>query len=127
MDAKLVGQWKSSQSVGPFVGHDYLHDDNADQGKKSATFIPKLPAAGSYEVYMIWSANPNRATKVPVEIVHAGGVLKLAVNQRAKGGWHKLATLKFNAGTEGRLTIRTDGADGYVIADAVRWVPVSER
>jgi hypothetical protein len=127
IDAKLVGQWKSSQSVGPFVGNDYLHDDNADQGKKSATFIPKLPAAGTYEVYMIWSAHPNRATKVPVEIVHAGGVLKLAVNQRAKGGWHKLATLKFNAGTEGRLTIRTDGADGYVIADAVRWVPVSQR
>jgi hypothetical protein len=127
INAKLVGQWKSSQSVGPFVGNDYLHDDNADQGMKSATFVPKLPAAGTYEVYMIWSANPNRATKVPVEIKYAGGILKLAVNQRAKGGWHKLATLKFNAGTEGRLTIRTDGADGYVIADAVRWVPVSER
>jgi hypothetical protein len=123
-EAKLVGEWKSSQSVGPFVGDDYLHDDNMGQGQKSATFIPKLPAAGVYEVYLIWSANPNRATKVPVEMVHADGVLKVTVNQRAKGGWHKLATLRFNAGSDGRVTIRNDGADGYVIADAVRWVAV---
>jgi hypothetical protein len=127
VDAQLVGTWKSSQSIGPFVGPDYLHDDNAEQGKKSATFIPKLPAAGTYEVYMIWSANGNRATKVPVDIVHADGVLKLTVNQRIKGGWHKVATLKFNAGTDGRLTIRTDGADGFVIADAVRWELVVEN
>jgi hypothetical protein len=126
-DAKLVGEWASSAAVGPFVGQDYQHDGAKNQGKLSATYAPKLPAAGEYEVWMIWTQNGNRATNVPVEIVHPEGVLKKTVNQRSSGGWHKLATLRFNAGTEGKVIIRNDGADGHVIIDAVRWVPVEKK
>ena len=75
-----------------------------------------------YDVYLMWSANPNRATNVPVEIVHADGTAKVVVNQRDKGGWVKLFTRRFKAGRGSSLTIRNDGTDGYVIADAVRWV-----
>lgn len=126
-DAKLVGEWLRSTSIGPYVAGDYLHDNNAEQGKKSVTFTPKLPQAGKYDVYLIWSANANRATNVPVEIVHAQGTTKVTVNQKKSGGWHKVFTGNFAAGTGGSVTIRNDNADGFVIADAVRFVPVDVR
>jgi hypothetical protein len=126
-DAKLVGDWLSSASIGPYVGTDYLHDNNAEQGKKSVTFTPKLPRAGKYEVYLIWSANANRASNVPVDIVHADGTAKVTVNQKKAGGWSKVFTGNFAEGMSSSVTIRTDGANGHVIADAVRFVEVSQK
>jgi FAD dependent oxidoreductase len=121
-DAKLTGEWSNAATIGPFVGDGYLHDNNEGHGTKSVKYVPELPKAGMYDVYLTWSANKNRATNVPVEIGHADGVLKVTVNQQEKGGWHKLGTLRFEAGKAGYLVIRNDGANGYVIADAARWV-----
>ncbi len=120
--AEVTGEWKQSSAIPPYAGDGYLHDNNADKGKKSVKFTPDLPAEGTYDVYMLWSANPNRATNVPVEIVHADGTTTVSVNQRERGGWVKVFTGRFKAGRDGSLTIRNDGTDGYVIADAVRWV-----
>jgi FAD dependent oxidoreductase len=120
--AVIVGDWQESGSIPPFTGDGYLHDGNSDKGKKSVRFTPDLPAEGVYDVYLLWSSNPNRATNTPVEIAHAGGATKISVNQRDKGGWVKVFTGKFKAGRDGRVTIRNDGTDGYVIADSVRWV-----
>jgi hypothetical protein len=121
-DARVTGEWRIAATVGPFVGDGYLHDNHEGQGTKSVKYVPALPKGGMYDIYLMWSAHENRATNVPIEIGHADGVMKLTVNQREKGGWHKLATLRFQAGREGYLTIRNDGANGYVIADAARWV-----
>ena len=120
--AEIVGEWKQSSAIPPYAGDGYLHDGNADKGKKSVRFTPDLPAEGAYDVYLLWSANPNRAANVPVEIVHADGTAKVVVNQRERGGWVKVYTGKFKMGRASSLTIRNDGTDGYVIADAVRWV-----
>lgn len=124
--AKLVGEWSSSATVGPYVGDDYLHDNNMAQGKKSAIFTPKLPSAGMYEVYLIWSPNANRASNAPVEIVHAGGTEKIMVNQKKGSGWTKVFTGRFNEGTQSSVRIRNDGANGFVIADAVRFLAVTK-
>ncbi len=126
-DAKIVGDWLRSATIGPYVGAEYLHDNNAEQGKKSVTFTPKLPKAGKYDVYLIWSANANRASKVPVDIVHADGKAKVTINQKKSGGWTKVFTGNFAEGTAGSVTIRTDGADGHVIADAVRFVEAGRK
>jgi len=120
--AEVTGDWQRSAAVPPFVGDGYLHDGNAGKGKKSVKYTPDLPESGMYEVYLLWPANPNRATNVPVEIVHAGGTAKVTVNQRDKGGWVKVFIGTFVAGRQSAVTIRNDGTDGYVIADAVRWV-----
>lgn len=126
-EAKIEGDWLSSASIGPYVGDGYLHDNNADQGKKSVTYSPKIPKAGRYDVYLMWSASSNRASRVPIEIVHASGTDQVVVNQRKSGGWNKIFSGTFAAGTSGRVTIRTTGADGHVIADAVRFVMNPEK
>jgi hypothetical protein len=129
-DAELKGFATASSSVSPFVGVGYRHDGNADRGKQSAKFVPDLPAAGKYEVRVAYTANPNRATNVPVTVSHAGGVGTMKIDQRKKppidGLWVSLGTFPFDKGKGGSVTVANTDADGYVVIDAVQWVSVKE-
>jgi hypothetical protein len=117
----------SSASSGSF-GANYLHDgDTGATGGKTATYTPVLPEAGEYEVFALWTSHPNRADNTPIDIHHAGGTSTVTVNQKINGGtWHSLGTYTFAKGTGGKLVIRNDGANGYVVADAARWVWTSD-
>lgn len=118
----LAGAWSGSTSVPGFWGSDYLTDGNTNKGACSVTFAPTLPADDVYDVYLRWTANANRATNVPVDIIYPGGTNTVFVNQQVNGGaWVLLLTTNFSAGTGGKVVIRTDGTTGYVIADAVKF------
>ncbi|MFH1269204.1 MAG: FAD-dependent oxidoreductase, partial [Planctomycetota bacterium] len=82
LNAVKTGEWLGGRSVGPFVGHGYLHDGNEDKGTKSVRFEAKLPKPGRYDVRLYYSPNPNRATNVPVTVHHADGPESVRVNQR---------------------------------------------
>jgi hypothetical protein len=122
---ELTGSWATSSTTAGSWGVNYLHDGNGGKGTKVATFIPTLPAAASYEVFLWYTSLSNRASNVPVEIVHANGTAVRTINQRHQGGqWVSLGTYPFAAGMVGRVRLRTTGTDGFVIADAVRWVEI---
>ncbi|MCS6865031.1 MAG: FAD-dependent oxidoreductase [Gemmataceae bacterium] len=127
-DAERTGFDTVSTSVGPFVGSGYRHDSNTNRGQQSARFVPDLPAAGRYEVRLAYTAHPNRATRVSVQVTYAGGNKTLTINQQKKppveGLWISLGTFEFDKGTRGCVTITNDGADGFVVIDAVQWLPV---
>jgi RHS repeat-associated protein len=96
-------------------------------GPNSATWTPNVAQAGQYEVYAQWTANPNRATDATYTVTHAGGTTAVPVNQQANGGaWNLLGTFTFSPGTAHKVTL-TDLANGYVIADAIRLVPVAAQ
>jgi hypothetical protein len=120
-----TGVWAESVSIGPFVGAGYVHDAAEERGKKSIHFLFRVPEAGKYEVRLAYTANPNRATNVPVTIAHAGGEAKFAVNQKKAppidGLFLPLGKFEFEAGKEYSVTLSNTGVDGHVIADAV-WV-----
>ena len=118
-----TGAWTSSTATTGFYGTDYLHDGNAGQGTKSVRYTPVLSQAGQYQVYARWTAHANRATNARYDIVHAAGTATVTMNQQANGGaWILLGTHQFAAGTAGSVLVRNDAANGYVIADAVRFV-----
>jgi hypothetical protein len=124
--ASFVGSWSISTFAPGFIGANYVHDQNVGKGSKSATFTPTLPGSGTYEVYLQWPTNPNSnlATNVPVDIVHNGGTDTVIVNQNSNGGqWVLLGTYDLAPGAAS-VVIRTTGTNGYVIADAVRFVQV---
>lgn len=127
-NAELTGFGAVSSAIGPFVGVGYRHDGNTDRGKQTAKFVPNLPAAGKYEVRVAYSANANRATNVKVSVGHAGGTSEKKLDQKKKpaidGLWVSLGTFEFEKGKAGSVTISNDGADGFVVLDAVQWVPV---
>jgi hypothetical protein len=116
------GVWTLSASTTGFNGLNYLHDGNTGSGK-SVRFTPNLPAGGRYQVYLRWTSEMNRASNVPIDVNHADGTTTLSVNQRLNGGaWLLAGVFRFEAGTFGNVVIRNTGANGYVIADAVRFV-----
>jgi hypothetical protein len=125
--AARVGAWVKASAVKPFVGKGYLHDYNAGKGKLKARFTPKLPRAGRYEVRLLFPAGPNRASNTPVVIHHADGEKTIKVDQRKAprdGKGVLLGTFRFKAGKVGWVEVRNEGTKGYVVADAVQWLPV---
>ncbi|HEY9248636.1 MAG TPA: cellulase family glycosylhydrolase, partial [Rariglobus sp.] len=119
--------WPASTQYPGFHGTNYLHDNNAAKGAKSVRFTPRLLSTGNYEVFARWSADANRADNVPIDIVHSGGTSFVEVNQRTNGGqWVSLGVYPFDAGATGSVQIKTTGTNGYVIADAVRFVRIHD-
>lgn len=120
----FVGTWVTATSTAGYYGTNYAHDGSTSLNGWSATFTPDIPGVRSYTVYARWPAGKNRATVVPIDINHAGGTTTVTVNQRENNNaWVLLGTYTFDAGTGGNVRIRNDGANGYVMADAVRLVP----
>jgi hypothetical protein len=126
--AKLVGQWKRSTYCRPYVGVGYLTDDRTGKGEKLVVFTPKLPRAGAYDVQVAYTAASNRSANTPVTIRNAEGTTTVLVNQTERpeleGLFRSVGTYRFEAGTGGSVTIGNEGTTGYVIVDAVRFVPV---
>ena len=130
--ATLVGKWQYSTHTPPYVGLGYLHDQNEGKGAKSVTFTPNIPAEGVYEVRLAHCYNVRRATNAPITIRHAGGEKTIRLNQQSPSEHDKLFTslgkFHFNAGTNNWVRISNEGTAGkYVIADAVQWLPVTEK
>jgi len=114
--------WSASTAVAGYYKTNYLQ---AAMGNNcSARFTPTVPQSGTYDVYLRWTAHTNRARNAPVDVNHAGGITTFNLDMHVNGGkWMFLGTFTFNAGTAGNVTIRTTGANGYVVADAVQFVP----
>ncbi|WP_075090917.1 FAD-dependent oxidoreductase [Haloferula sp. BvORR071] len=127
----LTGTWTQTTSTAGYYGGNYIHDGNTQNGSCSARFTPTLPNAGTYEVFVRWPAYTNRATNVPVDIRHSGGLTTATVNQQTRGGeWVSVGSFSFAAGNStqnGSVTIRNTATNGYVIADAVRFMAGPEQ
>jgi hypothetical protein len=126
-DAKLVGEWRSSHTAKTYVGDGYQHDNNSRDGKCSARFETKLPASGEYEVRFASPPNANRCSHVQVEIQHASGTKTVSVNEKVAppidGLWFSLGTFAFSADKLATVTLTNKDADGYVVIDAVQFLP----
>jgi hypothetical protein len=129
-EAELVGDWPVSRSIGGFVGSGYRHDNNEEQGKKTAKYVPELPNAGRYEIRVWFTPYENRAPEVRVIIRAAEGEKTAVINQRAKPakwpGYVSLGGYNFSAGRGGSVTISNAGAKGNVVVDAVQFVRLVE-
>lgn len=121
----IEGTWDLATGGTGYLGETYLDDQNVGKGENTVRFTPNIQTSGQYFVYARWTRASNRATNVPIDIFSAGGKKTITVNQRGTGGsgWVLLGKFKFNKGTNGSVLIRTDGTDGKVIADSVRFLP----
>ena len=125
--AEPKGEWTASSAAGPFVGSGYIHDGNSEKGRKSARFRLPDELSGRYELRLSYSANPNRATNVPVTVRSTDGDRTVRINQRQRppldGGFTSLGTYRLDAGGA-YVTVSNEGTDGYVIVDALQCLPV---
>jgi hypothetical protein len=87
----------------------------------TATWTPDL-AADTYSIYARWKASSNRATNARYTIYYDGGSESVEVNQQINGDqWNLLGTYPFAAGSSGYVVLTDEGADNFVIADAIGW------
>ncbi|MHC4995415.1 MAG: FAD-dependent oxidoreductase, partial [Planctomycetota bacterium] len=123
--AKTTGYWSRSTSSGTFIGDTYRHDSNTRDGQYSARFETKLTAPGRYECLVAYTPHANRATNALVRVEHAGGVTEKRFNQRVKPpvapNFVSLGEFDFTPDRPAAITVSNEGADGYVIIDAVWW------
>ena len=126
-EAEKVGFWKASAMYPPFIGGGYSHDHNEGKGEKTITFTPKLPVAGRYEVRLAFSAGPGRAERIPATIFHADGeelvYFKQATESLRGLQFVSLGTFRFEKTGQNFVMISNAGAEGYVTADAIQFIP----
>ncbi len=129
--ATKKGDWIRSSASGTYVGFSYLHDGNRAQGEKSVTFQFEVPRSGLYEVRLSYSQNTNRASNVPVLVHHSRGTETKMVNQKKKPTINKafvsLGKYHFSKQAPGKVVVKNDQANGYVIADSLWVVPVAGK
>lgn len=124
-DAIKRGDWSESSSIGGYIGTSYLHDGNANKGQLSATFKFTLKEPGEYEVRVAYTANPNRASNIPIAIQHAAGETKATLDEKQTPAidktFHSLGKYRFEK--EATVTVTNTATNGYVVIDAVQLVP----
>ncbi|HEV7664423.1 MAG TPA: N-acetylmuramoyl-L-alanine amidase [Chloroflexota bacterium] len=123
---QIKGKWAATNTTTGFLGNDYLF---RTPGDGSATVGWPFPngAAGRYQVFVRWTAGPNRATNANYQINSNAGAANVVFNQKNNGGgWQSLGTFDFQPGKAQGVVI-SDKADGVVVADAVRFLgPTSD-
>lgn len=115
-----AGNW--TYYTGEGYGGD-LYFSASGSGADLSTWSFNSLAPGSYRVYATWTPHPNRGTNVPFSVNGSAPVLinqQLAPNDLVDAGasWEQIGDFSASGGSLS-VTIN-DGANGYVIADAVR-------
>jgi hypothetical protein len=109
--------WVNSTAASGYYGTNYRTNASSTQ---TATWTMQVPAAGVYEVFMIWAAAENRPASTTITVTHAGGTADVPIDQRSNGGqWYSLGSWSFNTG--GATVVMTVPLTGYVCADAVKF------
>jgi len=130
-DAVISGDFSSIVGFpGGFLGTDYLFAENGSEG--SVIYNADLQQAGSVEVFGRWTVDvsgqpdSNRATNAAYTIFEEDGPVTIEVDQTRDGGdWVSLGIFDFDAG-ETQVVIDTEGANGTVLADAIRFEYVDD-
>ena len=107
------------------MGGGYLHDQNGGKGARWAWFDAEL-TPGRYEVRLACAARPDRAKGLKVVVTHAGGetnrTLDLRKASSADSLFHSLGEFDFK--DKGSVYVNNRGSHGFVILDAVQYLPV---
>jgi len=90
-----------------------------------AVFTPTISVPGDYTIYE-WHGNlvnQTMGTNVKYTINYSGQNQEVTVNQQQdQGQWNYLGIYNLSTGTNNNVTISAQGSDGFVIADAIRFV-----
>ena len=122
----LSGSWETGSYGNPY-GSNYRWTYTTSGGAThEAEWRPTISAGGGYGVSVYYVAGSNRANDATFTVHHAFGDTPIPVNQEINGEtWVDLGTFTFNAGTGGYVTLHNDADPVVIIADAVRFTPVS--
>ncbi len=130
-EARAEGEWVSSTSAARFIEDGYSHDAHGTSivpEVKRLVFAAEIPETGDYEVRLAFPAHPNRASNATVVIGAADGERRFVLDQRRKrgdeNGFVPLGVFRFAQGSA-EVVLSNESADGFVVADAVQFLPAA--
>lgn len=117
--------WTTTVSPAGYVGADGLKIVSGSDGAWAEWLLP-VSTSATYEVYVNWTSYPARSSNVRYEVVHAGGVETVMVDQKSGGGtWNYLGRYQFASAEGGKVRV-LQAPDGTVCADAVMAIKTDE-
>ncbi|MBK3576873.1 exo-alpha-sialidase [Streptomyces sp. MBT65] len=117
----VSGTWNPASTVKNYWGTSY-RTHAAGTGTSVVRWQSNVPASGVYDVAVWYTADANRATNAPYTVRYPGGSAVVRVDQTERGNrWVSLGSFPFTAGTPAVVEL-SDDANGYVVADAVRFI-----
>ncbi|MFP6901665.1 MAG: DUF1549 domain-containing protein, partial [Opitutales bacterium] len=137
VEAERTGPWRKSTLRPNHVGAHYLATDK-DKGPYSIKWKATLPKPGKYEVRVSFGGGKGLATTTPYLVRHAEGETRLIIDQTLKptirGLWFPIGRFTFGSTVvdpksepaTAEVSLTDKKANGYVIADAVQFVPVDD-
>jgi len=112
-----------SDAADGYVIADAIQVVPQNAAPNTATWQISAAYGGEFKVYAKWTSHVNRASNATYTVHHAGGTTPVTVNQQTNGGkWNLLGT--FTLDSNSKVTL-DDDANGYVIADAIAYAPVT--
>ncbi|NQT61436.1 MAG: N-acetylmuramoyl-L-alanine amidase [Candidatus Marinimicrobia bacterium] len=111
----------------PFFMGTSRHIKSDTSGSAKIRWIPSLPEAGKYAVYIAYSAADSNVTDAHYTVFHTSGHTEFIVNQQIGGStWIYLGTFDFNQDLNEdihrvELTNKSTESGQYVSADAIRF------
>ncbi len=120
--------WGKEDRNDSYMGEAYYAAEG--DGSKTARWTPNLETSGKYEVFVWLPAKQvflfggqKPATNVPYTIARGKQSTTATVDySRDSVGWHSLGIYKFGRANENQYIEITNNADGFVAADAVKFV-----
>jgi hypothetical protein len=117
----ISGTWNPASTVKGYWGTSY-RTHAAGTGTSVVRWQSNVPASGVYDVAVWYTADTNRATNAAYTVRYPGGSTVVRVDQTERGNrWVSLGSFPFTAGTPAVVEL-SDDANGYVVADAVRFI-----
>ncbi len=116
-NTRRTGTWSISSGRDPWAGQSLYSN-----GGSSFRWLPELPVAEQYNVYVWWTYHANRSVEVPYRVGHANGIDTIIVNQHdvsLGGQWIFLGTYSFDS-AGGYIEVSSE--NGQASADAVKFV-----
>jgi parallel beta-helix repeat protein len=129
-DVLKEGAWKpgGKQGFGAHYGNGYVVCQAGDPNARVVYPFSNILEATRYDVYL-WHKHggPAASSRTRVAIYHGGQTDTVIVDMRSDGSrWRHLGRFFFDKAVGQSVTIHTMGADGSVIADAVKLVKVAD-
>jgi hypothetical protein len=125
---QLTGAW-SRRERGAY-GKSMLIDSSKGTQPKWIRFSPALPRSGTYHVYTYIPKLPGISSVIPVSMYDGAAIKSISIKAAAikvegqtSGEWISLGKHRLSTGKRVYVEISNTGADGFVFADAVLFIP----
>lgn len=124
----VTGDW-NNRKQGAY-GMSMLIDSSKGTGNKAIRFMPALPREGTYHIYTYIPKLPGLSSTTPVNIYDGRDVKKIIIKAedikvegQTSGEWISLGRYRLPKDKKVYVEITNNNADGFVIADAVLFIP----